>query len=92
MTVLACDPYLDEAQVTSRGARRVSLNELVAIAGMTDEALREMAASAARQWIALFSGKAPPHLVNPEVWPNFCERFEAEFSFRPAALPEDGAG
>ncbi|MCP3473312.1 hydroxyacid dehydrogenase [Bradyrhizobium sp. CCGUVB1N3] len=177
MTVLACDPYLDEAEITRHGARKVSLNELVAlsdfvsvhcprndetfgmigtaifevmkpsaylictarggivredelaaalasnaiagaaldvflkepppvdhpllafdnlivtphIAGMTDEALREMAASAARQWIALFSGIVPPHLVNPEVWPAFCERFAAEFSFRPAPLLAGGA-
>ncbi|WP_398476119.1 hydroxyacid dehydrogenase [Tardiphaga sp.] len=56
------------------------------IAGMTDEALREMAASAARQWIALFDGRVPKHLVNPEVWPRFSERFAKEFGMLPAAL------
>jgi hypothetical protein len=57
-------------------------------AGMTDEALCEMAASAVRQWIGLFSGLVPPHLVNPGG-PAFCERFEAEFSFKPASPPND---
>ena len=56
-------------------------------AGMTHEALREMAASAARQWVALFSGDAPPHLANPEVWPRFAERFEDQLGFRPKPLP-----
>lgn len=56
------------------------------IAGMTDEALREMAASAARQWITLFAGQVPRHLVNPEVWPRFSERFADAFGAMPASL------
>ncbi|HEV2508440.1 hydroxyacid dehydrogenase [Bosea sp. (in: a-proteobacteria)] len=57
------------------------------IAGMTHEALREMAASAARQWVALLSGEVPPHLANPEVWPRFADRFESQLGFRPKPLP-----
>jgi D-3-phosphoglycerate dehydrogenase / 2-oxoglutarate reductase len=56
------------------------------IAGMTDEALHEMAASAARQWIALFAGEVPQHLVNPDVWPQYSDRFEAKLGFRPRAI------
>jgi D-3-phosphoglycerate dehydrogenase len=172
MTVLACDPYLDAAEVGRRGTTKVTLDELLTrsdfvsihcprnsetfgmidsavlgamkpssylistarggivreddletalandaiagaaldvflkeppswdhpllrfdnfiatphLAGMTDEALREMAASAARQWITLFAGGVPPHLVNPDVWPRFSERFADEFGVRPASL------
>lgn len=58
------------------------------IAGMTHEALREMAASAARQWISLLRGDVPPHLANPEVWPHFADRFESQLGFRPKPLPQ----
>lgn len=173
MEVLACDPYLTEAQITARGARKTSLDDLLAtsdfvsvhcprndetfgmfgrdafgrmkrgayfictarggivvedelaqaigdgviagagvdvflkepppsdhpllrfdnviatphIAGMTHEALHNMAASAARQWIALMHGEVPPHLANPEVWPHYAERFEQSLGFRPQPLP-----
>lgn len=58
------------------------------IAGMTHEALREMAASAARQWIALLRGEVPAHLANPEVWPHFSDRFERQIGFRPKPLAQ----
>jgi D-3-phosphoglycerate dehydrogenase/microcystin synthetase protein McyI len=38
------------------------------IAGLTDEALRAMALSAAEQILQALRGERPPHLVNPEVW------------------------
>ncbi len=56
------------------------------IAGVTHEAMHEMARAAAEQWIDLFAGKVPPRLVNPEVWPRYCERFERELGFRPAGM------
>ncbi|MFI4985878.1 MAG: hydroxyacid dehydrogenase [Alphaproteobacteria bacterium] len=54
------------------------------IAGMTEEAKQEMAASAARQWIAIFNGAAPRCLVNPDAWQRYVERFERLLGFRPA--------
>lgn len=38
------------------------------IAGLTDEALRGMALSAAEQILQALRGERPAHLVNPEVW------------------------
>jgi phosphoglycerate dehydrogenase-like enzyme len=38
------------------------------IAGLTDEALRGMALSAAEQILQALRGERPPHLVNPEAW------------------------
>lgn len=173
MTVIACDPYLPDATIAGRGARKVDLPELLAtsdfvslhcprtdetfgmfdaalfaqmkptayfistarggihvetdlgdavgrgtiagagvdvflkeppasdhpllkldrviatphIAGMTEEALCEMAMSAARQWRRLMAGEVPPHLVNSEVWPRFQDRFVQAFGRRPADLP-----
>ncbi len=57
------------------------------IAGITEEALRNMASSAAEQWIALFAGRVPPRLVNPEAWPLYARRFEALLGTRPDPLP-----
>ena len=56
------------------------------IAGVTHEAMHEMARAAAEQWIDLFDGKVPPRLVNPEVWPHYSDRFERELGFRPTAM------
>lgn len=56
------------------------------IAGVTAEALREMAAEAARQWIDIFSGRVPPRLVNPEAWPAYTRRFTEEFGRAPEPL------
>lgn len=56
------------------------------IAGVTHEAMHEMARAAAEQWIDLFAGRVPPRLVNPEVWQHYCERFERELGFRPVSL------
>ena len=43
-------------------------------AGVTGEARRNMAVSAAAQVIAALRGERPPHVVNPESWPRFLER------------------
>ena len=56
-------------------------------AGITEEALHEMAAEAARQWIALFAGQVPPRLINPEAWPAYSRRFERVLGFKPAPSP-----
>ena len=56
------------------------------IAGVTHEAMHEMARAAAEQWIGIFAGEVPPRLVNPEVWPVYRERFEQELGFSPKAL------
>ena len=55
-------------------------------AGVTQEALREMAAEAARQWLTIFSGRVPSRLVNPEAWPVYSRRFENLLGFTPAPL------
>ncbi len=56
------------------------------IAGVTHEAMHEMARAAAEQWIDLFAGNVPPRLVNPEAWPAYCDRFERELGFMPKML------
>ncbi len=56
-------------------------------AGITHEALHDMALGAAEQWIAIFRGEVPPRLVNPEAWPRYAARFREVFGFSPAALP-----
>jgi D-3-phosphoglycerate dehydrogenase len=52
-------------------------------AGATKQARQNLAALAAEQIIAMLDGKRPPRLLNPEVWPVYCERFERAFGFRP---------
>lgn len=56
------------------------------LAGVTAEAMQDMAAAAAEQWIAIFEGAVPPRLVNPEAWPRYASRFEQMLGFRPAAV------
>ena len=56
------------------------------IAGVTHEAMHEMARAAAEQWVEIFAGQVPPRLVNPEAWPRYTERFAEQLGFRPAAL------
>jgi D-3-phosphoglycerate dehydrogenase len=173
MTVLACDPLLDEAAIAARGAMKVSLEELLERAdfvsvhcprdattmgmfgaaqfarmkptayfiqtarggihdeaalaaalaegriagagldvflkepppadhpllafenviasphnaGITEEALHDMAVGAAEQWIAIFRGDVPPRLVNPEAWPRYVARFREAFGFKPNGYP-----
>jgi D-3-phosphoglycerate dehydrogenase len=56
-------------------------------AGITEEALHDMAEGAALQWIQIFRGEVPPRLENREAWPAYSKRFEAEFGFAPKPLP-----
>lgn len=52
-------------------------------AGVTQESLRQMAVSAADQWVDLLNGRAPSRIVNPTAWPRFSERFFGTFGFAP---------
>ena len=44
-------------------------------AGITVEAVRDIAIATATQWQTIFDGRMPPRLLNPDVWPRYCERF-----------------
>lgn len=57
-------------------------------AGITAEALRQMSAMAAQQWIGLLAGRVPPRLVNPEAWPLYARRFEQLMGHAPDPLPK----
>lgn len=46
-------------------------------AGVTTEARRQMAAWAAEQVIGLLNGTRPERLVNPEAWPHYLRRLQA---------------
>ncbi len=52
-------------------------------AGATIEARVNLARISAEQILTILDGKRPPRLLNPEVWPAFCRRFEETFGFRP---------
>ena len=54
-------------------------------AGITVEAARDIAVATATQWQTIFSGGIPPRLLNPDVWPRYCDRFHDVFGFRPSA-------
>ena len=47
------------------------------VAGITVEAKRELALSAARQILQVLRGERPPHLVNPQVWDRVKQRLGA---------------
>lgn len=53
-------------------------------AGVTHEARRNVAAWAAEQIIGMLNGTRPQRLINPEVWPAYCARFERVMGFAPA--------
>lgn len=55
-------------------------------AGVTVEAMRNMAVAAAEQWIGIFAGEVPPRLINPQAWPRYRERFAEQLGFAPAPL------
>ncbi|MGV0050433.1 hydroxyacid dehydrogenase [Mycobacterium colombiense] len=44
-------------------------------AGITVEAARDIAVATATQWQTIFEGRIPPRLLNPDVWPRYCDRF-----------------
>ena len=54
-------------------------------AGITVEAARDIAVATATQWKTIFAGAVPPRLLNPDVWPRYCDRFQDVFGFRPSA-------
>jgi D-3-phosphoglycerate dehydrogenase len=54
-------------------------------AGITVEAARDIAVATASQWLTIFGGGMPPRLLNPDVWPRYCERFSDTFGIRPSA-------
>lgn len=54
-------------------------------AGITVEAARDIAVATATQWLAIFAGQIPPRLLNPDVWPHYCDRFQELLGTRPAA-------
>lgn len=56
-------------------------------AGITVEAARDIAVATATQWTEIFAGGLPPRLLNPDVWPRYCERFHEMLGFRPCAEP-----
>lgn len=83
------DVFLDEPPPHDHPLMR--FEQVVAtphIAGLTRESLHDMSAGAARQWLAIFRGEVPPRLINPQVWPRYCDRFETALGFRPQSLPE----
>ncbi|MGE2725368.1 hydroxyacid dehydrogenase [Mycolicibacterium pulveris] len=55
------------------------------VAGITVEAARDIAVATATQWQAIFAGQMPPRLLNPEVWPRYCDRFHEILGIRPTA-------
>ncbi|MCT7659008.1 hydroxyacid dehydrogenase [Mycobacterium deserti] len=55
------------------------------VAGITVEAARDIAVATAMQWQAIFAGQMPPRLLNPEVWPRYCDRFHDILGIRPTA-------
>ncbi|MDG4669228.1 hydroxyacid dehydrogenase [Mycobacterium sp. 236(2023)] len=52
-------------------------------AGITVEASRDIAVATAEQWQTIFDGRMPPRLLNPDVWPRYCDRFEEILGVRP---------
>lgn len=53
-------------------------------AGITVEAAHDIAVATATQWQTIFTGGMPPRLLNPDVWPRYCERFHDILGFRPS--------
>ena len=52
-------------------------------AGLTHQARANMGRIAAEQLVMALDGKRPPRIVNPQVWPAYCSRFEQTFGFAP---------
>jgi D-3-phosphoglycerate dehydrogenase len=52
-------------------------------AGVTVESRTNIARIAAEQMLDILDGKRPPRLLNPEVWPAYCKRFERILGFSP---------
>jgi D-3-phosphoglycerate dehydrogenase len=54
-------------------------------AGVTVESRTNIARIAAEQMLDILDGKRPPRLLNPEVWPAYCTRFERILGFAPSS-------
>ena len=52
-------------------------------AGITRQSRENIAKIAAEQLMGILDGRRPPRLLNPEVWPAYCERFERIMGFAP---------
>jgi D-3-phosphoglycerate dehydrogenase len=52
-------------------------------AGVTVESRHNIARIAAEQMLDILDGKRPERLINPEVWPVYCERFQRILGFSP---------
>jgi D-3-phosphoglycerate dehydrogenase / 2-oxoglutarate reductase len=52
-------------------------------AGITVEAVRDIAVATGTQWQTIFDGRMPPRLLNPDVWPRYCDRFHDILGIRP---------
>ena len=53
-------------------------------AGVTKEARINMGKIAAEQILTCLDGKRPPRIVNPDVWPQYTQRFAQTFGFAPS--------
>jgi D-3-phosphoglycerate dehydrogenase/microcystin synthetase protein McyI len=65
----ALDVFEDEP--LAEGSTLFALDNLILtphVAGLSGDALRDLANSAATQILAALAGERPPHLVNPQVW------------------------
>lgn len=54
-------------------------------AGVTRQSRENIARIAAEQLLGMLDGQRPPRLLNPEVWPTYCERFQRILGVRPQA-------
>lgn len=81
------DVFLDEPPPTDHPLMQFE-NVIVTPhnAGITHEAMANVAIFSADQWIDILDGRVPPRLINPEAWPRYSERFERILGFRPQAL------
>lgn len=52
-------------------------------AGVTHESRRTISLFGVEQLLEMFAGARPQRLINPEVWPTYCRRFEAAFGIQP---------
>ncbi len=82
----AVDVFVDEPPSTHHPLLQFD-NVIVTphTAGITHDALSNLAVQSADQWIDIFDGKVPPRLINPEAWPKYTARFEQLLGFKPAA-------
>jgi D-3-phosphoglycerate dehydrogenase len=78
------DVWEDEPPVTDHPLLRFD-NVLVSphIAGITRQSRHNIVKIAAEKLMVVLDVKRPPRLLNPAVWPAYCDRFERIMGFRP---------